>query len=128
MLVRRRYQRRYSIQKLAGTQLQFYVYVVKEDHTVEPRPVTPAIRLENEVVIDQGIAEGEIVVTEGQLRLAPGSRVILPGEGGRGRGGMASGGAPANGEGRGTEVGPGAPEGKKGPETTGVQKKAVTGI
>ena len=37
-------------------------------------------------------------------------------------------GAAANGEGRGTEVGPGAPEGKKGPETTGVQKKAVTGI
>ena len=128
MLTRRRYQRRYSIQKFAGTQPQFYVYVVKEDHTVEPRPVTPAIRLENEVVIDQGIAEGEIVVTEGQLRLAPGSRVILPGEGGRGRGGPASGGAPANGEGRGTEVGPGAPEGKKGPETTGVQKKAVTGI
>ena len=46
MLTRRRYQRRYSIQKLAGTQLQFYVYVVKEDHTVEPRPVTPGIRLD----------------------------------------------------------------------------------
>ena len=37
-------------------------------------------------------------------------------------------GAAAKGDGRGPEVGPGAPEGKKGPETTGVQKKAVTGI
>ena len=96
-----------------------YVYVVKEDHTVEARTVTPGIRLENEIVIAQGIAEGEIVVTEGHLRLAPGSRVTLPGEGGRGRGGADT--IPGNGEGR------GPPEGKKGPETTGVQKKAATG-
>jgi membrane fusion protein, multidrug efflux system len=67
-----------------------YVYVVKDDKTVEARPVTPGIRLETEVVIDKGIAAGETVVTEGQLRLAPGSRVILPGDAG-GRGGRAGG-------------------------------------
>jgi hypothetical protein len=30
------------------------------------------------VVIDQGLAEGETVVTEGQLRLVPGTKVQLP--------------------------------------------------
>ena len=40
-----------------------------------------------DAVIAKGLQPGEVVVTEGQLRLAPGSRVILPGEAGRGGGG-----------------------------------------
>jgi multidrug efflux system membrane fusion protein len=56
-----------------------YVYVVKPDRTVEARPVTVGLRREAEVVIDKGLADGEVVVTQGQLRLAPGSRVNIPG-------------------------------------------------
>ncbi len=55
-----------------------FVYVVKPDKTVEMRPVTVGLRVDNDLVIDKGISDGETVVTEGQLRLAPGSRVILP--------------------------------------------------
>ena len=57
-----------------------------DNRTAEVRPITIGLRRENELVVDKGLSEGEIVVTQGQLRLAPGSRVILPGENG-GRGG-----------------------------------------
>jgi multidrug efflux system membrane fusion protein len=52
-----------------------YVFVVKADQTVELRPVTVARMDERDAVIATGLAAGEIVVTEGQLRLLPGSRV-----------------------------------------------------
>ena len=52
-----------------------FVYVVKQDRTVEMRPVVPGTRVDQELVIDSGLAAGETVVTEGQLRLAPGTRV-----------------------------------------------------
>jgi multidrug efflux system membrane fusion protein len=49
-----------------------FVYVVKTDHTVEMRQVTAAATGE-ETVIEKGVAAGETVVTDGQLRLAPGA-------------------------------------------------------
>jgi multidrug efflux system membrane fusion protein len=52
-----------------------YVFVVKPDSTVESRPVVPGARLDGEVVITKGLEPGELVVTEGQLRLAPGIKV-----------------------------------------------------
>jgi multidrug efflux system membrane fusion protein len=52
-----------------------YVYVVKDDRTVEMRPVTTGLRVDQDMVIDKGVHAGETVVTEGQLRLAPGSRI-----------------------------------------------------
>lgn len=52
-----------------------FVYVVKEDKTVELRPVVTGARVDQELVIDRGLEPGETVVTEGQLRLAPGSHV-----------------------------------------------------
>jgi multidrug efflux system membrane fusion protein len=52
-----------------------YVYVVKDDKTVELRPVTIARAAGSETVIRQGLAAGDIVVTDGHLRLVPGSRV-----------------------------------------------------
>jgi multidrug efflux system membrane fusion protein len=52
-----------------------YVFVVKPDATVEMRPVTVGRRLAAVVVIQQGLKAGERVVTDGQLRLLPGSRV-----------------------------------------------------
>jgi multidrug efflux system membrane fusion protein len=54
-----------------------FVYVVKADKTVEFRPVVTGVRVDQELVIDRGVAAGETVVTEGQLRLAPGARVQL---------------------------------------------------
>ena len=52
-----------------------YVYVVKPDRTAEVRPVTVLRQQGEEVVIAKGLAEGEDVVTEGQLRLTPGAQV-----------------------------------------------------
>ncbi len=56
-----------------------YIYVVKADATVEMRPVTPGLRVGDILVIDKGLKEGETVVTEGQLRLSPGSKVLIQG-------------------------------------------------
>ncbi len=52
-----------------------FVYVVKDDRTVEMRPVVTSTRVDQELVVDRGLRPGETIVTEGQLRLAPGSRV-----------------------------------------------------
>jgi membrane fusion protein, multidrug efflux system len=52
-----------------------FVYVVKPDRTVEMRPVVTSTRVDQELVIDRGLEPGETVVTEGQLRLTPGSHV-----------------------------------------------------
>jgi multidrug efflux system membrane fusion protein len=54
-----------------------YVFVVKDDNTVEMRLVRAGVSTEREVVIHGGLKVGERVVTEGQLRLRPGSRVIV---------------------------------------------------
>ena len=52
-----------------------FVYVVKGDRTVEMRPVVTSTRVDQDLVIDRGLRPGEMIVTEGQLRLAPGSPV-----------------------------------------------------
>ena len=54
-----------------------YVYVVKQDRTVESRPVVTGARVDQDLVIEKGLSLGETVVAEGQLRLAPGMRVQL---------------------------------------------------
>ena len=53
-----------------------YVYVVNQGKA-EFRPVKTGPRVDQELVIASGLQPGETVVTEGQLRLAPGSRVQL---------------------------------------------------
>ncbi|HTS31593.1 MAG TPA: efflux RND transporter periplasmic adaptor subunit [Bryobacteraceae bacterium] len=68
-----------------------FVYVVKPDRTVESRPVTTSARVDQDMVVDTGLEPGETVVTEGQLRLAPGSRVVIR-DGRGGGGGRRSGG------------------------------------
>ena len=52
-----------------------YAYVVKADQTVESRPVTVARNAPEGAVIAKGLAPGETVVTDGQLRLSPGAKV-----------------------------------------------------
>ena len=54
-----------------------FVFVVKNDRTVESRPVTTGIRVDQELVVDRGLEFGETVVTDGQLRLSPGARVSM---------------------------------------------------
>ncbi len=54
-----------------------FVFVVKPDMTVESRPVVTGRTIEREVVIEKGLNDGETVVTAGQLRLIPGSRIQI---------------------------------------------------
>jgi multidrug efflux system membrane fusion protein len=54
-----------------------FVFVIKPDMTVESRPVAVAMTLGSETVIDSGVLPGEQVVTDGQFRLIPGSRVQI---------------------------------------------------
>ena len=57
-----------------GQQGQF-VFVVKSDNTAETRPVKAGAAVDDDTIVEQGIQAGERVVTDGQLRLAPGTRV-----------------------------------------------------
>lgn len=54
-----------------------YVFIVKSDNTVELRPVSAIILSENEAIVEKGIDAGEVVVTDGQLRLTPGAIVEI---------------------------------------------------
>ena len=49
-----------------------YVFVVRADRTVAVRPVKTGISFDGRTVIASGLAAGETVVTDGQLRLSPG--------------------------------------------------------
>jgi multidrug efflux system membrane fusion protein len=54
-----------------------FIYVVKEGQTVEMRPIKTGITFKNETVVQSGLKAGETVVTDGQLRLAPGVKVTV---------------------------------------------------
>jgi len=54
-----------------------YVFVVGGDQTVELRPVVVARVLQGDAVVASGLAGGETVVTDGQIRLVPGASVVL---------------------------------------------------
>jgi len=89
-----------------------FIYVVKSDRTVEARPVTIGERIDQDLVIQKGLEAGETVVTQGQLRLQPGSLVSIgdgSGGGGRGSGGKGGGGFKGKGS-----VADGGPGGKRG--------------
>ncbi len=51
------------------------VYVVKPDNSVEIRPVKVSMTVGNKTVIASGVAPGDTVVTDGQLRIFPGVTV-----------------------------------------------------
>jgi multidrug efflux system membrane fusion protein len=65
-----------------------FIYVVKPDQTVDARTVTTGARVDQDLVILSGIEAGDVVVTDGQLRLQPGAAVTT----GTGRGGGKGGG------------------------------------
>ena len=54
-----------------------FVYTVKPEKTVEVRPVTVGPAMEGDTVIETGLASGETVVVDGQLRLTPGAPVDI---------------------------------------------------
>lgn len=56
-----------------------YVFVVKPDMTVEPRPVVVGRSDGSRVLIESGLEAGDRVVTDGQLRLAAGLEVQVRG-------------------------------------------------
>jgi multidrug efflux system membrane fusion protein len=54
-----------------------YAYVIKEDNTVERRPVEVAAVQDGLAVIAKGLSPGEKVVVDGQYRLTNGARVKI---------------------------------------------------
>jgi multidrug efflux system membrane fusion protein len=54
-----------------------FVFIVQPDQTVELRPVTVARIAGDETVVQTGVAAGDTVVTDGHLRLVPGSRISV---------------------------------------------------
>jgi multidrug efflux system membrane fusion protein len=64
-----------------------FVYRVKENNTVEVAKVTTVGRVNEDIVIGDGLEVGDTVVTEGQLRLAPGLRIRTRAAEAEGKGG-----------------------------------------
>ncbi len=62
-------------QALQNGQQGIFVFVVKPDKTVEQRIVEIGPADNVNTVIYKGVASGEMVVTDGQVRIVPGSRV-----------------------------------------------------
>lgn len=56
-----------------------YVFVIDEHLIAAPRPVVVGVTIGEETVIEEGLQVGERVVTDGQLRLASGTRVEIKG-------------------------------------------------
>lgn len=54
-----------------------FVYVIAADSSVSVRPVVVKRTQEDIAVVASGLEPGELVVTDGQMRLGPGSRVII---------------------------------------------------
>ena len=64
-------------QSVQTGQVGKYLFVVKPDFTADLRPVVVGETVQGETVIEKGVAPGETVVTDGQLLLAPGSKVEI---------------------------------------------------
>ena len=54
-----------------------YVFVVKQDMTIESRPVVVGRTVNRETVVQKGLHADEKIVIDGQLRLYPGARVEI---------------------------------------------------
>ena len=54
-----------------------YVFVVKQDNSVDMRPIVVARTYGDDSIIEKGLNPGEQVVTDGQLRLVPGAKISI---------------------------------------------------
>jgi len=64
-------------QGIQTSQSGTYAFVVTPDGTAEMRPVVLARNTNGEAIIEKGLAPGEIIVTNGQLLLTPGTKVSV---------------------------------------------------
>lgn len=55
-----------------------FVYVLNPDHTVHDVVVKTGEQFDDHYVIDEGLSAGMTVVTDGQLNLRPGVKVVIP--------------------------------------------------
>jgi multidrug efflux system membrane fusion protein len=63
-------------QAIQNGQQGTFVYVIKDDNTVEARTITTSeTQQPGQVIVQKGLAAGERIVTDGQLRLVPGAKV-----------------------------------------------------
>jgi membrane fusion protein, multidrug efflux system len=63
-------------QAIQNGQQGTFVYVIKDDNTVEARTITTSeTQQAGQVIVQKGLAVGERIVTDGQLRLVPGAKV-----------------------------------------------------
>ncbi len=63
------------VQAVQNGQKGQYVYVVTGSDGVEYRSVTVIQQVDNQAVIGKGVSAGETVITDGQIRLTPKSRI-----------------------------------------------------
>ena len=54
-----------------------FVYVVKDENVVVSRPVSTGRSVQGITIIEKGLAPGEVVVTDGQLRLVSGAKIQI---------------------------------------------------
>jgi len=54
-----------------------FVFVVKTDNTVESRLVAAGRAVDGNTIVEKGLQAGETVVTDGQIRLVPGSKIVV---------------------------------------------------
>ena len=52
-----------------------YIYVMRKDSTVEKRFIELGPEFGNKVVVERGLAQGEMIVVEGFHKLNPGMKV-----------------------------------------------------
>jgi multidrug efflux system membrane fusion protein len=62
-------------QAIQNGQQGSFVFVVGHDMKVQSRPVVAGTSLDGQTIVERGLAQGETVVTDGQMRLAPGMTV-----------------------------------------------------
>jgi len=65
-------------QAIQNGQQGTFVYVIKDDNTVEARVITTSeAQQAGQLIVQKGLTLGERIVTDGQLRLVPGSKVQI---------------------------------------------------
>jgi membrane fusion protein, multidrug efflux system len=64
-------------QSIVSTQQGSYVYVVKDNRTVEQRTVVASRTINGDTVIEKGLQPGETIVTDGQSNLIPGAKIEI---------------------------------------------------
>lgn len=65
---------------LSAGQEGYYVFVVQPDMTVQSRMVKTGESQDGLSLVEEGVKPGEQVVTDGQLRLVPGAKVVIKGQ------------------------------------------------